>query len=89
MKPRRRPKDAFLLLAICGAVGAFIDILLHFTQLFPRFTLSIRTTAIITLIGAGLMLASCLAAFNTAALFMGLGIAGMAVFSLITGKEVD
>jgi hypothetical protein len=77
-----------VILAICGAIGALIDVALHFLQLFTRFEPSLRFTALLTLVGAGLMLASCVFAFNWAALIMALGIAAMSVVSLVTGKEV-
>lgn len=77
-----------LILGVVGAVGALIDLALHFLQLFPRFEPSLKFTSLLTLAGATLMLLSCISAFNWAALVMGLGIAVMAIASLVTGKEV-
>lgn len=78
-----------ILLAILGACGALVDISLHFLQLWPQFEPSRKFTSWLTC-GAGfLMMLSCVSAFNWAALVMGLGIAGMAIFSLVTGKELD
>jgi hypothetical protein len=69
-------------------LGAFVDIALHFLQLFPKYEPSLKFTCYLTLGGAALMALSCVSAPNAAALVMSAGIAGMALYSLVTGKEV-
>ena len=76
------------IMAIVGALGALVDIALHFLQLFPQYEPSHKFTCILTLGAAVLMAASCLTAFNWAALVMAVGIAVMAGIGLYTGKEV-
>lgn len=78
-----------LALLIAGAIGALIDLTLHLLQLWPHLEPSRNFTRRLTGMAGLLMMASCLAAPNPAALVMGLGVFAMAVFSALTGKELD
>lgn len=76
------------LVLVLGIIGALVDLGLHLLQLWPSLVPSQAFVRWVTLIGGLLVLASCTTAFNAAALVIGLSITGMALFSLMTEKEV-
>lgn len=78
-----------MLLLVAGALGALIDIALHVLQLWPRLVPSHKTVQYLTIGSGVLMVASCTVAPNPGALVMGLGLIGMTLFSMVTGRELD
>lgn len=77
-----------LVLAALGVLGALVNLLLHLLQLWPKLVPSQRVVNYMTLAAGDLVLVSCTSAPNAAALTMGVSIAGMALFAILTGKEV-
>lgn len=79
------------LLIGAGVAGALLDVLLHVLQLYdlPFLKYLQGKTAWITLFSAVLIALSLFAQFNAGTLCMDIFIGGLAVVSLITGKEFD
>lgn len=78
---------AFILM-VAGILGALVDLALHILQLWPRFVPSQRFVCWLTCGSGTLILASCITAPYAAALTRGCVVIGMALFALVTGKEV-
>lgn len=81
------------LLIIAGVLGALLDILLHVLQLVDipalRNLAKRKAAAWITLASAALIAVSLIVQFNAGTFVMCLFIAGLAMFSIITGKEME
>ena len=78
----------FVFLMILGIAGALVDLALHFLQLINPELVSPRGTAWITLGGCLMLGLSLLGGFNAGTLVLAFSVGGMAIYSLITGKEV-
>lgn len=75
----------------CGVVGAGLDVLLHVLQLLkhPRRKTLQANAAWITLASVTLIGLSLFAQFNAGTLVLTVFIMGLALASLITGRDLD
>lgn len=79
------------LLIVAGVLGALLDVSLHVLQLIdvPLVRRLQPLTGWITLASALFIGLSLIAQFNAGTLVMDAFIGGLAVFSLVTGKEIE
>lgn len=76
------------MLTLLGVAGALIDLALHVLQLWPHLEPSRKFTSWLTMASGAMVAGSTLAAFNWAALLMGLTVIVLSIASLVTGKEI-